>query len=143
MKNLIGLIGGLLFSVGLVVSGMINPKKVIGFLDAFGDWDMSLAFVMGGAVIVNLIVFRLILKREPVYNDKHNLPASNRHITKRLVIGSVLFGIGWGLVGICPGPAIVNLVTLQKNAVLFVAAMLVGMLAFKYLDAFFAKESGE
>lgn len=130
MKNLIGLVAGLVFGIGLVISGMTNPSKVIGFLDIFGDWDYSLAFVMGGAVLVNLILFKLILKRKPVLEDSHSLP-TKFEIDKRLISGSALFGIGWGLVGICPGPGIVNLVTLNFNAVIFIISMVVGMAIFK------------
>lgn len=139
MKNFIALISGLLFSVGLVVSGMTNPKKVIGFLDIFGDWDYTLGFVMGGAVLVNLILFTYILKRDPVYHDSHDLPKSDTNITFSLIIGSAIFGVGWGLVGICPGPGIVNLVTLQPNSILFVGAMIVGMLIYKSLDKYFIR----
>lgn len=136
MKNIIALAGGLIFSIGLVVSGMTDPKKVIGFLDVFGEWDYALAFVMGGAVFVNLIFFTFILKRNPVYYKSHDLPKSDTSITSSLVIGSAMFGVGWGLVGICPGPGIVNLVTLQSNSILFVGAMIVGMLIYKYTQKY-------
>ena len=131
MKNVVGFVGGIIFSIGLIISGMINPNVVIGFLDLFRDWDYALAFVMGGAVIVNIIAFPLIMKREPVCHDSHALPSSNTNITASLVIGSALFGLGWGLVGICPGPGIVNLVTLKSEAFLFVGAMIVGMAVYK------------
>jgi uncharacterized membrane protein YedE/YeeE len=130
MKNLIGLVAGLFFGIGLVVSGMTNPSKVIGFLDIFGEWDYSLAFVMGGAVLVNLILFKLILNRKPILEDSHSLPSKFK-IDKRLISGAALFGIGWGLVGICPGPGIVNLVTLNFNAIIFIISMIVGMAIFK------------
>lgn len=130
MKNLIAFIGGVIFSVGLVVSGMTNPQKVIGFLDLFGDWDASLAFVMGGAVVVNLILFKLIMNKKPLFADKHSIP-SNKIIDKRLILGSMMFGIGWGLVGICPGPGIVNLVTFDTSAIMFVLSMIIGMFIFK------------
>ena len=130
MKNLIGLLAGTVFGIGLVISGMTNPKKVEGFLDIFREWDYSLAFVMGGAVLVNLILFKFILNRKPVLEDEHSLP-SKLMIDKRLVAGSALFGIGWGLVGICPGPGIVNLITLNLSAVTFVGSMIVGMIIFK------------
>lgn len=133
MKNVIGFFGGLIFAVGLVISGMTNPTKVIGFLDIFGSWDYALAFVMGGAVLVNLITFKIILRRKPLYNKSYELPSSNNNVTLSLLFGSVLFGVGWGLVGICPGPSIVNLVTLNPNAYLFVGAMIMGMLIHKLI----------
>ena len=130
MKNLIGLISGIVFGIGLVISRMINPNKVEGFLDIFRDWDYSLAFVMGGAVLVNLILFKVILNKKPVLEDKHSLPTKFK-VDKKLISGSALFGIGWGLVGICPGPGIVNLVTLNYNAVVFIVSMVVGMVIYK------------
>lgn len=130
MKNLIALIGGVIFSIGLIVSGMTNPQKVIGFLDIFGSWDASLAFVMGAAVIINFILFKFIINRKPLFADKHSIPSS-RIIDKRLIIGSAMFGIGWGLVGICPGPGIVNLVTFDSSAIVFVISMITGMFVFK------------
>lgn len=130
MKNIIGLIGGIIFAIGLVVSGMTNPEKVIGFLDIFGEWDYSLAFVMGGAVMVNLLFFTFILKRKPLFNEEHALPTVF-HVDKALVLGSALFGIGWGLVGICPGPGIVNLVTFEPIAIIFVLSLYVGMIVHK------------
>lgn len=130
MKNIIGLLSGSVFGVGLVISGMTNPKKVEGFLDIFGDWDYSLVFVMGGAVITNLILFKFILNKKPLFENAHNLP-TKFEIDKKLITGSALFGIGWGLGGICPGPGIVNLITLNINALVFIAAMVVGMITFK------------
>lgn len=131
MRSLISFLAGMIFSVGLVISGMTNPKVVIGFLDIFGEWDYSLAFVMIGAVVVNLILFSFILKRKkPIYENDFTLP-NTKIIDKDLIIGSALFGIGWGLVGICPGPAIVNLVTFSIPAIVFFAAMVFGMLVYK------------
>lgn len=130
MKNLIGLLSGIVFGVGLVISGMTNPIKVVGFLDIFGEWDYSLAFVMGGAVVINLILFTLILKRKPLLEEDHSLPSIFK-VDKKLISGSALFGIGWGLVGICPGPGIVNLVTLNINSIVFIISMITGMIIFK------------
>lgn len=128
MKTIfISFISGLVFSIGLIISQMINPSKVRGFLNIFGDWDFTLALVMGGAVITNFITFKLILKKSPLIGEKFYLPVKNT-IDRRLVIGSSLFGIGWGLIGICPGPAIVNIATFQTPVLIFVAAMLTGML---------------
>ena len=130
MKILIGLMAGFIFGVGLVLSGMTNPSKVIGFLDIFGHWDYSLAFVMGGAVLVNIVFFQLILKKKPVLESCHSLPTKMK-VDRPLVLGSALFGVGWGLVGICPGPGIVNLVTLDLKAIVFVGSLILGMLIFK------------
>lgn len=131
MMIVISLIAGFLFSLGLILSGMTNPDKVIGFLDLFGNWDYSLAFVMGGAVGINAIIFPLVLKRKPLFVSEFSLP-SKKDIDKNLVIGAVLFGAGWGILGICPGPGLVNIATLDPSALLFVAAMIVGMLIHKF-----------
>ncbi len=136
MKGIIvGLVSGVIFSFGLVYSGMTNPAKVIGFLDIFGAWDPSLAFVMGGAVCFNLISFHFIFKRkDPVLEESFDLPAK-KDVDKKLLIGATVFGVGWGLIGICPGPSIVNLVTLHLNSFLFVGSMIVGMLVFKFFNS--------
>lgn len=127
MKHLIIYLAGLLFSFGLIVSGMINPQKVIGFLDLFGNWDPSLAFVMGGAVIVNFFGFRLVTKKpNPLYADGFAIP-TRADIDRNLILGASLFGIGWGLVGLCPGPAMAALSASPGKAAIFVAAMLTGM----------------
>ena len=131
MKKIISLISGVIFAVGLVISGMIDPNRVLGFLDIFGEWDYSLAFVMGGAVIINLVLFPFILSKKPTCDDRHYMP-ERTDLDKRLIIGSALFGIGWGLVGICPGPGIVNLVTLDPKALIFIISMIVGMFVFGY-----------
>lgn len=135
MRLLISFLLGLLFGIGLLVSGMSNPAKVLGFLDLSGLWDPSLAFVMGGAVTVGLIGFRLIRKRKTaLLGDPLQLPTGTR-IESRLIIGGGLFGIGWGLAGICPGPALVlPLAGHLAKGVIFVAAMLVGMLLFSLLE---------
>ena len=109
MRNLIVFVSGLLFSAGLIVSGMINPAKVIGFLDLFGDWDPSLAFVMAGAVAVNFVGHRLVTRRaRPFFADGFAIP-TRKDVDRELVVGASLFGVGWGLVGLCPGPAIAAL----------------------------------
>jgi len=126
---------GLLFGLGLIVSGMANPAKVLGFLDLAGAWDPSLAFVMGGALMVAAPVFALIRKRpRSLLGQPLQLPAS-RDIDKRLVGGSLLFGVGWGLAGFCPGPAVVALGTGEMKAALFVLAMLAGMGLFELIEA--------
>ncbi|HYL25868.1 MAG TPA: YeeE/YedE family protein [Burkholderiales bacterium] len=121
---------GLVFGTGLILSGMTDPGKVIGFLDVFGNWDPSLAFVMGGAVMVGLVAFAMAKRRTAAFfGGAMHLP-HNRDIDNRLVGGSLVFGIGWGLAGFCPGPALVSFGSGQEKAAIFVAAMLGGMLAY-------------
>jgi len=122
---------GLLFGIGLLISGMTEPSKVQGFLDIFGAWDATLAFVMGGAVAVAGAGFALARKRAaPVLGGNFAWP-SRRDTDAPLIIGSAIFGIGWGLSGICPGPALVNLAALSAPIIVFVAAMLLGMFGFE------------
>jgi len=120
---------GLLFGLGLIVSQMVDPAKVLGFLDIFGNWDPSLAFVMGGAVAVSALG-TLVAKRRgvPVLAPRLDIP-TRRDLDPRLIGGAALFGIGWGLVGLCPGPALVNLTFGPWQAFVFVAAMVIGMAA--------------
>ncbi|WP_066963832.1 DUF6691 family protein [Microbulbifer sp. Q7] len=128
-------VSGLIFSVGLLLSGMANPEKVLGFLDLFGAWDPSLALVMGGAIAVGLPAFLLAKKREhAILGEPIHLPG-NRKLDRRLVLGSLAFGIGWGLAGFCPGPGIVATGALQLGALVFVLAMVSGMLVFRALQA--------
>lgn len=125
---------GLLFGWGLLISGMTDPGKVIGFLDIAGNWDPSLAFVMGGGILVGLFGFALAKKRTTSFlGSAMRLPTSN-DIDRRLVIGSLVFGAGWGLAGFCPGPGIVSLGAGNGKAALFVAAMVGGMLLFEVLE---------
>jgi hypothetical protein len=122
---------GLIFGAGLLISGMTQPEKVLGFLDVFGAWDATLAFVMAGAVAVSAAGFALARRRgAPVLAPKYQWPARN-DIDAPLVIGAMLFGLGWGLVGICPGPALVNLAGLSQPIVVFVVAMALGMLGYE------------
>ena len=127
MKGLAALLCGTLFGIGLAVSGMTDTAKVLGFLDLFGDWVPDLAFVMGGAVCVTLVAFRFIVKRDrSLLGEIMSLPKTTV-IDARLLSGAAIFGIGWGVYGYCPGPAISALGYLQTNTVIFVVAMLVGM----------------
>jgi uncharacterized protein len=127
MPFIISLISGTLFGIGLVVSGMSNPAKVLNFLDVFGTWDPSLAFVMAGALIVTTIGYRLAWRQpKPVLADMFDLPVS-QIIDNRLLIGAATFGIGWGLSGFCPGPAVTALALLAPGTLVFVPAMLIGM----------------
>jgi uncharacterized protein len=133
MRRVTPFLVGLLFGLGLCLSGMINPTKVLGFLDLTGPWDPSLAFVMGGAIAVAAPAFRIALRRgRTLTGAPLDLP-SGRAIDGRLIGGSLLFGIGWGLVGLCPGPAIADLGFLDGRAALFVLAMAAGMTAFAAL----------
>jgi uncharacterized membrane protein YedE/YeeE len=130
-QNLVALGSGLLFGLGLGLAQMIDPQRVIGFLDLAGQWDPTLAFVMGGAVATTLITFRLVLKQPgPLFGSKFWVPSRN-DIDRPLVLGAALFGIGWGLGGYCPGPAIASLGLGVANPVLFLVAMIAGSLAYK------------
>jgi uncharacterized membrane protein YedE/YeeE len=128
------LLAGLVFGLGLIVSGMADPAKVLGFLDLAGAWDPSLAFVMAGAIAVAALAFAAARKRTvSVLGAAMKLPTS-RDIDARLVIGSLVFGIGWGIAGFCPGPGLVALGMGEAKALVFVVAMLVGMGAFELLE---------
>lgn len=134
MKNLTALLAGLVFGVGLIVSGMANPAKVLGFLDLAGAWDPSLALVMVGAIAVGLLAFRVARGRPTSFcGEPMHLPTA-RQIDRRLVVGSLLFGTGWGVAGFCPGPALVALGMGESKALLFVVAMLAGMGLFELLE---------
>ena len=132
--HIIALLAGLIFGLGLIVSGMVNPDKVQDFLDMSGSWDPSLLFVMGGAIAVGLLAFTLAKRRNETFlGAPINMPTS-RVIDKRLVLGSLAFGIGWGLAGICPGPGLVLVGSGNAQGMVFVAAMLVGMGIFELLE---------
>jgi uncharacterized membrane protein YedE/YeeE len=134
MQTLMALISGLVFGIGLIAAGMTNPAKVQGFLDLAGRWDPSLAFVMGGAILVGVAAFRLAGKRErSLLGAAMQLPAASR-IDRRLLLGSLTFGVGWGLAGICPGPALALLATGGMKPLIFVGAMLAGMGIFELLE---------
>jgi len=132
--SLVAFGAGLVFGIGLVLSGMANPAKVLGFLDLFGRWDPSLALVMAGAIAVSLPAFALAGRRTQTFLlTPLQLPTA-RNIDKRLVLGSIAFGIGWGLAGFCPGPALVAIGAGQAKALVFVGAMLAGMAAFELVE---------
>jgi len=131
---------GLLFGLGLILSGMTDPGKVIGFLDLAGLWDPSLALVMGGAIAVGFFAFAIAKKRTVNFlGGALHLPKSNQ-IDKPLVIGAVLFGAGWGLAGFCPGPGLVSLASGNAKGAFFVAFMLVGMQLFEIFNRITAKQ---
>lgn len=126
---------GLLFGLGLIVAGMTDPGKVLAFLDLAGAWDPSLMFVMGGAIAVAVFAFALARRRTSNFlGGALHLP-TRKDIDQRLVMGSLLFGAGWGIAGFCPGPAIVSLAAGQPKAILFVLAMLAGMAVFERLES--------
>ena len=125
---LAALVAGLVFGLGLILSGMGNPAKVQNFLDFFGTWDPSLALVMVGAIAVGLVAFTWAKRRKTaLLGEPMQLPTAVK-IDTRLLLGSAMFGIGWGLAGFCPGPALMNLFTMHKEVVIFVVSMIVGML---------------
>lgn len=123
---------GLLFGIGLLLSGMTDPGKVIGFLNLAGDWDPSLALVMGGAILVGVFAFAFAKKRTTTFlGDALHLPSAS-DIDRPLIVGSLMFGVGWGLAGFCPGPALVSLGSGQPKALVFVLAMIAGMLLYDW-----------
>ncbi len=131
---LTALAAGALFALGLGISGMTQPAKVLGFLDVTGRWDPTLAFVMVGALAVHFVLYRLIRKRRaPLFDSRFDVP-TRRDVDLRLVAGAALFGVGWGLSGQCPGPALTNLATGAWTALVFVAAMALGMILHRRVD---------
>ena len=126
MSKLVSLFCGIIFGIGLVISQMINPAKVLGFLNLFGEWDPSLAFVMIGALIVSSPLFHLFKNKEkPIFSTSFSI-SENKEIDKRLIFGSILFGAGWGLAGLCPGPAISSIALLNISSGTFVFSMFIG-----------------
>lgn len=132
MKNsLVSFSVGVLFALGLGISGMTRPEKVIGFLDIFGNWDPSLMFVMIGAIGVHTIIYHLVKgKTSPLISTQWHLPQKTE-INKPLLLGALLFGMGWGLAGYCPGPALTSLTTFDLGTLTFIASMILGMFVFK------------
>lgn len=137
------LIAGLLFGAGLILSGMSNPAKVLAFLDVGGTWDPSLLFVMLGAILVAALAFRFARTRvRPLFGEHIHVPGAGR-IDAPLLLGSSVFGIGWGLVGYCPGPALTSLAVGGRSTLLFVAAMVAGMAIFEVIERIRAHRPGE
>ncbi len=136
MKSILTALGaGVVFGVGLLLSGMTQPAKVVNFLDVLGDWDPSLAFVMGGAIAVHFLAYRLVPRlQKPVWGARWGLP-TRRDIDARLLVGAVLFGAGWGLGGYCPGPALTSVVAGASSTMLFTGSMLAGMWGFSVWEA--------
>ena len=132
MRFLTTLFAGLLFGTGLILSGMANPKKVQNFLDIFGSWDPSLAFVMGGAIAITMPGFWLVIRRpHPFFDNVFHLP-TYKTIDARLISGSAIFGVGWGFSGFCPGPAVTALPIAANGTLVFVVTMIIGMFLAKY-----------
>ncbi len=126
MSKLVSLFCGIIFGIGLVISQMINPAKVLGFLNLFGEWDPSLAFVMIGALIIYSPLFHLFKNKEkPIFSSSFSI-SNKKEIDKELIFGSILFGAGWGLVGLCPGPAITSIALLNVSSAIFVVSMFIG-----------------
>ena len=133
MRNLVTVFTGLIFGIGLIMSGMTNPAKVQNFLDIFGSWDPSLALVMGGAILITMPGFWLVQKRQtPFFEDSFLIPQKT-NLDFYLLTGSAIFGLGWGLGGFCPGPVIVSISNGSTGTILFVITMLIGMVLAKLL----------
>ena len=143
VSKIVSCISGIIFGVGLSVSNMINPEKVLGFLDLFGLWDPSLIFVMMGAIIISAPVFFLFRsKNKPLFADNFTMPTL-KSIDKNLIIGSSTFGIGWGMVGFCPGPAISSFALLNTYSVYFVLSMVGGFLLTEFVNRTIVARSKE
>lgn len=131
-STLVSFASGAVFATGLAISGMTQPGKVTAFLDFTGQWDASLSFVMAGAILVYSIGYRLSTKRpKPIFSDSFRIPTL-RKVDRPLAVGSALFGVGWGLAGFCPGPALTSLVSLRFEPTLFVFSMLAGMVLYEW-----------
>jgi uncharacterized membrane protein YedE/YeeE len=142
MRNVLTLLIGMIFGTGIAISGMINPAKVLNFFDVAGAWDPSLAFVMGGAVVVAFLGYRIVLRRaQPVYELAFKIP-SNMAIDARLLFGAGVFGIGWGIAGFCPGGALPALGTANVNVIVFVATLVAGMFVTRIVTAMMPQASG-
>lgn len=133
-SQLAAVVAGVLFGLGMMISGMVDPHRVIGFLDITGAWDPSLVFVMGGALVVFMPIYLLIIKKRtaPVCSERFRL-SNNHKIDKKLMGGAALFGLGWGIAGICPGPAVTSVSGLNPSMLVFIAAMLLGMVAASFV----------
>lgn len=133
-KLVSGLIAGLVFGLGISISGMGNPAKVVNFFDIAGTWDPSLAFVMGGALITTMIGYRIVFKRQhPIFDEKFHVPTS-KDIDKKLIGGSAVFGIGWGIAGFCPGAALPMIGTFRPEVLIFAAALIAGIYIAKFMQ---------
>jgi uncharacterized protein len=133
-RNLSALVAGILFGLGLAISQMADPNKVLGFLDVAGSWDPSLILVMAGAVGVTMIAFRWVLRRPaPLFDTTFHLPRVTR-VDAPLIVGATIFGVGWGLAGYCPGPALASIATLGADPLVFVATLIAGVLLYRWMS---------
>jgi len=130
------LLVGFLFGSGLVISGMTQPQNILNFLDIFGSWDPSLGFVMVGAIGTHALIYRFLKHRKAPLLDTHFRWPTKTTLDKKVIFGSLIFGMGWGLAGYCPGPALTSLGSLQKNPFLFVVCMILGMLLYRFTEKF-------
>lgn len=131
--NLTSFVAGVVFAIGLGLAGLLDPARIIGFVDFFGVWDPSLAFAMGGAVVLTFFLFRIVLKRpHPLFDDRFHLPTKKK-VTVPLVVGSAIFGVGWGIGGYCPGPAVTAAVLGNSRELVVLGAMIVGMVGVRLL----------
>lgn len=134
MRIITSLIAGLVFGIGLIISGMTNPAKVLGFLDLAGLWDPSLALVMGGAIAVGVVAFQIARKRsKSLLGDPMRLPSATQ-VDRRLLLGGLAFGVGWGLAGFCPGPALASLASGGAKPAIFTVAMVAGMVIYELAE---------
>lgn len=133
MCYLMSFLSAFLFALGLGLSGMTDPENVIGFLNIFGDWKPALILVMGGAIAFHASTYYLITKRSSPLFDKRFVLPTKKHIDTKLIVGSIIFGSGWGIGGYCPGPALVSLVTMRTEALIFVFSMFIGIIFFHYV----------
>ena len=133
MSRVTSLIAGIIFGIGLTISEMINPAKVLGFLNLFGGWDPSLAFVMIGALIITMPFIFIFKKQKPLFAESFSI-SQKKDLDNKLIIGSVLFGAGWGLAGLCPGPAISSLALMNISSVIFIVAMFLGFYLTKFIQ---------
>lgn len=134
MRIITSLIAGLVFGIGLIISGMTNPAKVLGFLDLAGLWDPSLALVMGGAIAVGVVAFQIARKRsKSLLGDPMRLPSATQ-VDRRLLLGGLAFGVGWGLAGFCPGPALASLAVGGTKPAIFTVAMIGGMVIYELIE---------
>lgn len=139
MILLVSLTSALIFSIGLGISGMTQPHIVRGFLDVFGNWDPRLMGVMIGAITVHALAYRLIMKKNtPILEKSFQLP-TKKDVDSKLIVGSIIFGLGWGWAGICPGPGLVSLISGDIRFILFVGSLLIGMFAYQFIDRKFLK----
>jgi len=136
-KNIVSFTVGLIFAIGLGLSGMTQPQKVFGFLDLFGKFDPSLMFVMIGAIAVHFITYKIIRRKDSPLLHSEWLVPTKKDITPALVMGSFIFGMGWALGGFCPGPALTSLASFELRPFIFVISMIGGMFLFKWIDSFF------